>query len=85
MDVASVESTYDDRSSLLINLALFTLHGELVVVIVVQNLVEVDALSFDNDPTHHPKRHPDPISRFSTIHPPDRLTVRPTDRDRQVG
>jgi len=27
-------------------------------------------------PTHHPKRHPDPISRFSTMH----LTDRPTDR-----
>jgi len=28
------------------------------------------------DLTHHPKRHPDPISRFSTIHSSDR----PTDR-----
>jgi len=27
-------------------------------------------------PTHHPKRHPDPISRFSTIHQ--------TDRNRQI-
>ena len=32
------------------------------------------------DPTHHLKRHPDPISRFSTDHPPDRPTDRQTDR-----
>jgi len=32
------------------------------------------------DPTHHPKRHPDPISRFTTIHPLDRQT----DTDRQT-
>ena len=25
-------------------------------------------------PTHHPKQHPDPISRFATIQPPDRQT-----------
>jgi len=36
------------------------------------------------DPTHHPKRHSDPTSRFSTIHPLDRQTDseethRPTD------
>jgi len=31
-------------------------------------------------PTHHPKRHPDPISRFATVHPPDRQTNRQTDR-----
>jgi len=35
------------------------------------------------DPTHHPKRHLDPISRFATIHFPDRPTHahtrRPTD------
>jgi len=31
------------------------------------------------DSTHHPRWHPDPISRFSTIHPPDRQT------DRQMG
>jgi len=32
------------------------------------------------DLTHHPKRHPDPISRFATVHPPDRHTDTPTDR-----
>jgi len=32
------------------------------------------------DPTHHPKRHTDPISRFATIHFPNRPTDRPTDR-----
>jgi len=35
------------------------------------------------DPTHHPKRHLDPISRFATIpfldRPTHRLTDRPTD------
>ena len=38
------------------------------------------------DPTHHPKWHPDPISRFATVHPPDRQTDRPTDglADRSV-
>jgi len=36
------------------------------------------------DPTHHPKRHPDPVCRFATIHFPDtdtetdRHTDRPT-------
>jgi len=30
------------------------------------------------DPTHHPKRHPDPISRFARTHFPDRQTDRPT-------
>jgi len=30
-------------------------------------------------PTHHPKRHPDPISRFCTSHWTDRQTVRQTD------
>jgi len=29
--------------------------------------------------THHSERHPDPISRFATVHPPDRPTDRPTD------
>jgi len=28
------------------------------------------------DPTHHPKRHADPVSHFSTILPPDRQTER---------
>ena len=32
------------------------------------------------DPTHHPKRHPDPNSRFATVHFPDRQTERHTDR-----
>ena len=33
------------------------------------------------DPTHHPKRDPYPISRFATVHPPDRPTSdRQTDR-----
>ena len=34
------------------------------------------------DPTHNPKRHPDPISRFATVHYPDtqRQTDQPTDR-----
>ena len=31
-------------------------------------------------PTHHPKRHPDPISRFSTVHRTDQRTGRPTNR-----
>jgi len=31
-------------------------------------------------PTHHTKRHPDPISRFSTIHRTVRQTDTPTDR-----
>jgi len=31
-------------------------------------------------PTHHSKRHPDPISRFSTIHRTVQQTDRPTDR-----
>jgi len=31
-------------------------------------------------PTYHPKQHPDPISRFSTIYWTDRLTHRETDR-----
>jgi len=31
------------------------------------------------NPTHHPKQHPDPISRFSTIHPPDQTTDIQTD------
>jgi len=35
-------------------------------------------LSLDR-PTHHFKRHPDLISRFSTIHPSERPTDRPTD------
>jgi len=26
------------------------------------------------EPTHHPKRHPDPVSRLSTVHSPDRPT-----------
>ena len=26
------------------------------------------------DPTHHPKRHPDPLSHFATVHFADRLT-----------
>jgi len=32
------------------------------------------------DRTHHPKWHSDPISHFSTIHPPDRPPDRQTDR-----
>ena len=28
------------------------------------------------DPTHHPKRHPDPISRFATVNSPYRQTDR---------
>jgi len=28
------------------------------------------------DPTHHPKRHPDPISHFATVHFPDAQTNR---------
>jgi len=31
------------------------------------------------DPTHHPKRHPDQVSRFATVHFPNRHTHRPTD------
>jgi len=31
------------------------------------------------DPTYYPKRHPDLISRFATVHPPGRLT------DQQMG
>ena len=31
------------------------------------------------DSTHHPKRHLDPLSRFATIHFPNRQTHRPTD------
>jgi len=31
------------------------------------------------DPTYHPKRHPDPISRFAKVHFPQRQTDRPTD------
>jgi len=44
-------------------------------------LIKLNAslLYFNGDPTHHPKRHPDPSSRFSTIHPPDRRTDRPTE------
>ena len=30
-------------------------------------------------PHSPPKRHPDPISRFATVHPPDRPTDRQTD------
>ena len=30
------------------------------------------------DPTHYPKQHPDPISRFATVHFLDRPTDRPT-------
>jgi len=36
-----------------------------------------------SDATHHPKRHPDPVSRFATVHFPDRPTDRQTDR--QMG
>jgi len=38
-------------------------------------------------PTHHPKRHSNPISRFATVHPADRPTDRPTDGeiDRHMG
>jgi len=32
------------------------------------------------DPTYHPRRHPDPISHFATVHLPDRQTNRSTDR-----
>jgi len=32
-----------------------------------------------NQPHSPPKRHPDPISHFSTIYPPDRPTDKPTD------
>jgi len=32
------------------------------------------------NPTYHPKRHPDPVSRFAIIHPSDRQTDRRTDR-----
>jgi len=35
---------------------------------------------YSTDRTHHPKRHPDPISRFVTVHFPDTQTDRPTDR-----
>jgi len=35
------------------------------------------------DPTHHPERHPHPISRFATIHFPHRQTDMPADR--QMG
>jgi len=31
------------------------------------------------DPIHHPKRYPDPLSRFATKHFADRQTDRPTD------
>jgi len=31
------------------------------------------------NPTHHSKRHKDSISRFATVHFPDRQTDRPTD------
>jgi len=31
-------------------------------------------------PTYHPKRQPDPVNRFSTVHFPDRETHRQTDR-----
>jgi len=33
-----------------------------------------------DDPTHHSKQYPDPISHFVTVRPPDRQTDRPTDR-----
>jgi len=33
-----------------------------------------------DSPTHHPKRHPNPVSRFATIHFPDTQTHRRTDR-----
>jgi len=38
------------------------------------------------DPIYHPKRHPEPFSRFATIHFPDRHTDRETDklRDRSA-
>jgi len=36
-------------------------------------------LSLDNRPHSHPKQHPDPISRFATVHFPDRQKDRPTD------
>jgi len=32
-------------------------------------------------PTRHPKRHPDPLSRFATIYFPDGQTDRPTDTE----
>ena len=32
------------------------------------------------DPTHHLKWHSDPISRFATVHFPDKQTDRQTDR-----
>jgi len=31
------------------------------------------------DPTHHPKRHPDPFSHFATVYFPDWQTDQPTD------
>jgi len=31
------------------------------------------------DPTYHPKRHPDPISRFSAVHFADRQTDKQTE------
>jgi len=33
---------------------------------------------------HHPKRYPDPISRFVTVHLPDRATDKPTRDWRQL-
>ena len=35
------------------------------------------------NPNHHPKWHPDPISRFATVHFPDRHTHRLTEWARQ--
>jgi len=37
------------------------------------------------DPTHHAKRHPDPISRFATEHFPDTHTDQQTDRQNDMG
>jgi len=35
---------------------------------------------YSTNPTHRPKRRPNPISRFATVHSPDRPTDRQTDR-----
>jgi len=37
------------------------------------------------DLTHHSKQHPDPISRFATVHFPDTQTQTDRPTDRQIG
>jgi len=43
-----------------------------------QSPLQLPASSFETQTTHHPKRNPDPISRFSTMHRTDRPTGRLT-------